>query len=79
MGSSQPSSSSSGDGSTDDRRLSDYAFYELEVIDIYLRKCFLGIGVVSGIASIPSTILTGSTCKHYWIVLEVKLTEIIKR
>ena len=79
MGSSSSSSSGSVNRHDSDDRISIDDFRELEVTDIYLRKCFLGWGVVSGITSIPSTILTGSTCKHYWIVLVVKLSETIKR
>lgn len=39
----------------------------------------MGLGIVSGILSVPSTIAVGSTVKHYWLVLEVKLTESLKK
>ena len=39
----------------------------------------MGSGFWNGLISIPSWFFTGSTMKHYWLVLEVKLSERVKQ
>ena len=51
------------------------SFDEQEVTEIWLKKCYLGLGVPSAVASIPTKIVFGSTVKHHWIVLKIKLGE----
>ena len=82
MGSSSSSSKSSSlkHGTNHDSRISESQFYELEVTDICIRKNYIGNGAIDGLLSVPTYVLTlGTTVKHYWLVLEVKLTHDIKQ
>ena len=60
------------------KKIGNKAFLELEVTHISLRKCFIQHGAVGGALSPVSYIVSGSTLKHYWLILEVRLTHEIK-
>jgi hypothetical protein len=68
--------------------ISEKEFLKLKVTEVWLRKCYMGAGILSWFGSAATHAISalmnndnskGSTIKHYWIVLKVELTDDLKK